>query len=181
MKHLLSACMLLLLAGCSIVSKDQCKNLNWYGRGYADALRGEPYSQGSRYISACRDQGIYLDIAPWQRGYQHNLNQMCPLNKARTLANSPQSYQGPCLAIPTFASAYHAELAKAQERAVLQKAEDDLVNIRREHAALRGKQDATSKARLQELEWSEFQLQQTLLELRPPVAVEGDVLNPSLH
>lgn len=180
MRHLFIAC-LLLLTGCSIVSKDQCRNLNWYGRGYADAMRGMPYADGARYASACRDQGVYLDIAPWQRGYQRHLNQTCPMDKARQLATSSQPYQGPCLAIPEFATRYHAEQAKAQERAVLQKAEDDLVKIRQEHALLRGKQDAASKSRLQELEWSEFQLQQTLLELRPPVAVEGDVLNPSLH
>ena len=74
MRHLFIAC-LLLLAGCSIVSKDQCRNLNWYCRGYADAMRGMPYADGARYASACRDQGVYLDIAPWQRGYQRHLNQ----------------------------------------------------------------------------------------------------------
>ena len=117
----------------------------------------------------------------WRRGYQRHLQQLCPLDKAKTLAVSEPNYQGSCLTIPAFASAYQQERGQAEERAALQKIEDELAAIRQERAKLQGRSDQASRARSQELEWQEFQLQQTLIELKPPVAVEGDVLNPSLH
>ena len=183
MKHLLATTLLLLLlgSGCSIVSKEQCQHLNWYGRGYADALKGKPLSQANVYANACRNQGVYLETSAWRRGYQRHLQQLCPIDKAKTLAVSEPNYQGSCLTIPAFASAYQQERGKAAERAALQKIEDELAAIRQERAKLRGLSDEASRARSQELEWHEFQLQQTLIELKPPVAIEGDVLNPGLH
>ena len=178
---LVTALLLLLCSACSIVSKEQCQHLNWYGRGYADALKGKPLSQADVYANACRNQGVYLDTSAWRRGYQRHLQQLCPVDKAKTLAISEPNYQGSCLTIPAFASAYQQERGKAEERAALQKVEDEMTRIRQELAALRGKQDKASRARCQELEWSEFQLQQSLIELKPPVAIEGEVLNPALH
>ncbi len=178
---LVTALLLLLCSACSVVSKEQCQHLNWYGRGYSDALNGKPLSQAEVYASACRDHGVYLDTSAWQRGYQRHLRQSCPIANAKPLAISEPNYQGNCLTIPEFARAYRQERSKAEERAALQKVEDEMTRIRQELAALRGKQDKASRARCQELEWSEFQLQQSLIELKPPVAIEGEVLNPALH
>ena len=171
-----------LLTGCTtLVSKEQCQHLNWYGRGYVDAERQRPLSFGQEYVAACRNHGVYLDIAPWQRGYQKSLRQSCPAYKAQTLAKQEQPYQGNCLLNPEFANHYRTAYRLAREQAAQQKEQQQLEQLRRQIQQLEGARDSASQQKLQQLRWQEYQLQEAMLESRPPLAVEAAVLNPELH
>lgn len=171
-----------LLTGCTtLVSKEQCEHLNWYGRGYVDAQRERPLSFGKEYVATCRSHGVYLDITPWQRGYQKSLRQSCPAYKARELASQQQTYQGNCLQNPEFAQVYREAYKQAREQAALQQDQQQLEQLRAQIKQLEGRTDSAAQQKLQQLRWQEYQLQESLLESRPPMAVEAEVLNPELH
>lgn len=174
---LLFATLLLLLTGCSVVTKEQCQHHNWYGRGYNDAKKGRPANYGQTYFQACRNQGVYLDLAPWQRGYRKQLKDQCPVSQAKTLATSQPNYHGPCLSLPDFNQAYQQARRDAEAAAHLQGVQNKLDTLRIERSRLLGKQDEASMQRSKELEWQSFQLEQELLELRQPLAVEAEPVN----
>lgn len=177
MKTTLLSTLLLLLTGCSLVSKEQCQHHNWYGRGYNDAKKNRPANYGQQYFQACRNQGVYLDIAPWQRGYQKQIKEQCPVSKAQSLATSQTKYVGPCFSDPEFAAAYRQAEAEAKAQAHLQALEKESKQIQQERSGLQGKQDAASQSRIRELDWRAFQLDQELLELRQPLAVDAEPVN----
>ena len=174
---LLFTALLLLLCGCSMVTKEQCQRHNWYGRGYNDAAKGRPATYGQTYFQACRNQGVYLDLAPWQRGYRKQLQEQCPVSKAKSLGSSQPEYKGSCLSLPEFAKAYEQARTEAQAAAHLKEVEGKLDTLRIERSRLLGKQDSASQQRSKELEWQSFQLVQELLELHQPLAVEAEPVN----
>lgn len=177
MKTTLLSVLLLLLTGCSLVSKEQCLHHNWYGRGYNDAKKNRPLTYGQQYFQACRNQGVYLDLAPWQRGYQKQIKEQCPVSKAQSLAQSSPPYQGACLSQPEFSRAYQQARRDAEAAAHLRELEKQLDSVHIEKSRLLGKQDQASLQRARELEWQSFQLDQELLELRQPLAVEAEPVN----
>lgn len=177
MKSILLSTLLLLLTGCSLVTKEQCQHHNWYGRGYNDAKKKLPANYGQRYFQACRNQGVYLDISPWQRGYQKQIQEQCPISKAESLATSQTKYSGPCFTLPAFAAAYRKAEAEAKAKAHLLALENEAKQIQQERSSLQGKQDAATQSRIRELDWRAFQLDQELLELRQPLAVDAEPVN----
>lgn len=177
MKSILLSTLLLLLTGCSLVTKEQCRHHNWYGRGYNDAKKNLPASYGQHYFQACRNQGIYLDISPWQRGYQKQIKEQCPISKAKSLASSQVRYSGPCFSDPEFAVAFRKAEADAKAKAHLNALENEVKQIQAERNKLQGKQDPATQSRIRELDWRAFQLDQELLELRQPLAVDAEPVN----
>lgn len=175
--------LLLLVTACSnhLVSKEQCRNANWYGRGFSDAQKGKPFAQGGSYANACRDQGVYLDLTRWQKGYGDGLKKLCPDNLALKVAGQTPAYQGPCLHQPDFVSKMKKEQKRQEEQARVKKAEQELGQIQLKLDQLNGKTDPDSRHQRQELQWQEFQLGQQLLELKQPMALEAEAVNPGLY
>lgn len=182
MKAPLMALFLLALTGCTtLVNQEQCQHLNWFGRGYVDAQRGRPLSFGQQYVASCRDHGVYLDITPWQRGYQKSLGQTCHAEVARQLATQAADYQGPCLQHPAFVEQYRTARAAFHQQQAEAKQAAELEALRQQIRELEGKNDRASADKKQALEWELYQRQAAQLESQTPMSVETAPLNPGLY
>ena len=63
---LLGACVL--AAGCTTVSDTDCRNADWYGLGFRDAILAmQP--QDLTYSEACAKHGVKIDSARYAQGW----------------------------------------------------------------------------------------------------------------
>lgn len=61
---------LLLLAGCAGgMTREECRETNWFQRGQLDGERGKPASQFRVYQKACGGRELVPDEVAWTKGY----------------------------------------------------------------------------------------------------------------
>ncbi|MGL6161232.1 DUF2799 domain-containing protein [Microbulbifer sp.] len=105
-----------LLAGCAVVSENECRSGLWYERGLQDGARGR--SQGLVYQIAqkCQEYGERVDSEAWLRGHEEGVEQYCTPENGYYQGRRGNSYGGVCTG-PTadlFMAEYQRGLAAYQ-------------------------------------------------------------------
>ncbi|NIZ05374.1 DUF2799 domain-containing protein [Pseudoalteromonas sp. HF66] len=87
---------LIVLAGCTSVSKDECLQANWQGIGYKHGADGTEYHDGLDALSQCGEYGVSADIDEYKEGYDLGLAVYCEPENGFTLGIQGVSYNGVC-------------------------------------------------------------------------------------
>ena len=87
---------LIVLAGCTSVSKNECLQADWYGIGYKHGADGTEYRDGIDALSQCSEYGVNADIAKYKVGYDQGLATYCEPENGFTLGMQGASYNGVC-------------------------------------------------------------------------------------
>jgi hypothetical protein len=78
--------LLLAGAGCSTMSKQECKVADWYLVGVEDAQKGQPKSRLDDHRKACAKANITPDIFKYEAGHEHGLKTYCTTQNGYAVA-----------------------------------------------------------------------------------------------
>ncbi len=87
---------LFFVVGCASETKVNCLSANWYQRGFQDALYGKPKNPADEFGQACIKEGIPLDNAKYDQGYQAGAKTFCHPKNAYQFGLEGFEYNGTC-------------------------------------------------------------------------------------
>jgi Protein of unknown function (DUF2799) len=88
--------LLVLVAGCATLNKDQCLRADWYAIGLEDGARGQPLERAGDHRRACAEHGVTPRIEPYLAGRNEGLKSYCTYEKGLSVGRAGQSYSGVC-------------------------------------------------------------------------------------
>jgi hypothetical protein len=116
MKHLMGiillAAVMLMVAGCASVSKEDCLLTDWYEIGRMDGRQGKPRTAFQGRAKACLEHGISADRQAYYDGHDQGLNYYCTEQKGLELGQQGLTYNSVCpLQLePNFRTGYNRGL-----------------------------------------------------------------------
>jgi hypothetical protein len=91
-----SAAVLLVLAGCGSMSKNECLTVDWRTVGYEDGVAGYSGDRIGQHRKACAKYGVSTDLELYQQGRERGLREFCtPVNGYR-IGSQGGGYAGVC-------------------------------------------------------------------------------------
>ena len=94
---LFSFCLiLLLLAGCATLNKEECLNADWYSIGYVDGARGYPASKIGEHRQACAEYSVKPEFDQYDKGRIAGLVEYCNPRNGYWLGTKGALYSGVC-------------------------------------------------------------------------------------
>lgn len=84
------------LAGCATLSKEQCRQGDWYGLGVADGRSGAPLDRMESHRRACAEYAVTLDERQYREGRDHGLREYCRWDTAFAAGLEGKRYQHVC-------------------------------------------------------------------------------------
>lgn len=103
-----------LLAGCAVVSEEECRAGLWYERGVEDGARGRNQSLVYDIAQTCQQEyGVRVDSEAWLRGHEEGVEQFCTPENGYRYGRRGRNYEGVCTG-PTadlFLDSYQRGLA----------------------------------------------------------------------
>jgi len=115
-KRLLLLALSVLLAGCAVISEDECRAGNWYERGVQDGARGRNQAVVGEIAQQCGEYGVQVDSEAWFRGHEEGVEQFCTPDNGYRYGRQGRRYNGVCSG-PTadlFVNAYQQGLVDHQ-------------------------------------------------------------------
>lgn len=85
-----------LLAGCAVVSEEECQAGLWYERGLQDGARGRGQSLIYEIAQKCQEYGARVDSDEWLRGHEEGVEQFCTAENGYYQGRRGNSYEGVC-------------------------------------------------------------------------------------
>lgn len=100
---------LLMVAGCASVSKEDCLLTDWYEIGRLDGRQGTPRTAFQGRAKACLEHGINADRQAYYQGHDLGLKYYCSEQKGFELGQKGLPYKSVCpLQLePDFRAGYH--------------------------------------------------------------------------
>ena len=94
---------LVLLAGCESMSKEECKVADWQRVGFKDGASGESERRLAAYTEDCGEIGIQPDAKAYRRGWDSGIQRFCTAaNGWREGVQGHVGKNGVCQAQPGF-------------------------------------------------------------------------------
>ena len=88
--------MLLYLAGCASVSKEDCLLTDWFEMGRMDGMQGKPRTVFQNRAKPCLEHGINADRQAYYQGHDEGLKYYCTEQKGFELGRQGLAYQPVC-------------------------------------------------------------------------------------
>lgn len=85
-----------LLAGCATLSREQCRQGDWFGIGEADGRAGEQTSRLQQHAQACAEYGTGVDERQYLAGRDQGLREYCRLDNAFAAGLQGRRHQRVC-------------------------------------------------------------------------------------
>lgn len=100
--------MLLCLSGCATMSKEECKQADWYLKGVEDATQGYPLDRVIEHGKACARVNIVPDMKEYREGHGKGARLYCVPEKGYSEGRNGAAYNNICPAElePEFLRAY---------------------------------------------------------------------------
>jgi hypothetical protein len=100
--------LILVLSGCSSMSKNECLTVDWRTVGYEDGVDGYPADRIAEHRKACAKYGVSTDLALYQQGREQGLQEYCKPANGYRVGVRGASYPSVCPAPlePAFAAAF---------------------------------------------------------------------------
>jgi hypothetical protein len=109
-RQLLSAsvALILVLSGCSSMSKNECLTVDWRTVGYEDGVDGYSADRIGEHRKACAKYGVSTDLALYQQGREQGLQEFCKPANGYRVGVRGSSYPSVCPAAleSAFAAAF---------------------------------------------------------------------------
>lgn len=96
MRLLIAFALLLTLASCASISKDECIAGNWEEIGFRDGTNGQFSSYIQSHAKACERVDVRPDPVAWERGRQRGLPAYCVPQKAYDIGRNGRSVNEVC-------------------------------------------------------------------------------------
>jgi hypothetical protein len=90
------AAIILLLAGCASVSKEDCLVTDWYEIGRMDGMQGKPRTVLQNRAKACLEHGINADRLAYYQGHDEGLKHYCTEQRGFELGRMGLAYRSVC-------------------------------------------------------------------------------------
>ena len=119
-------CLVALLSGCSTMSKEECKQADWYLKGVEDATKGFPLDRVVEHGKACARVNIVPDMKDYREGHAKGARLYCVPEKGYSEGRGGAAYNGICPVElePKFLRAYR----DGQELYNIQRNIDRMIN-----------------------------------------------------
>lgn len=88
--------LLCLLAGCATMSKDECRNADWYLKGLDDAGQGYALDRINDHAKACARVKITPDQMDYREGHKKGARLYCVPEKGYSAGRNGSAYNGIC-------------------------------------------------------------------------------------
>lgn len=134
-KYLGVMCLLVLLSGCATMSKEECKQADWYLKGVEDATHGFALDRVVEHGKACARVNIVPDMKDYREGHAKGARLYCVPEKGYSEGRGGAPYNGICPVElePKFLRAYR----DGQELFTIQRNIDRMANeINNNHAQI---------------------------------------------
>lgn len=95
-KYLGIMCLLMLLSGCATMSKDECKQADWYLKGVEDATQGYALDRVVEHGKACARVKIAPDMKDYREGHAKGARLYCVPEKGYSEGRKGSAYNGIC-------------------------------------------------------------------------------------
>ena len=89
-------CLIILLTGCSTLSRNQCQSSDWEKTGYGDGISGYKSAKLDLYNSSCKEHGIVPNETAYLTGYEKGNKKYCTSVKGLSEGMNYRSYLGVC-------------------------------------------------------------------------------------
>ena len=87
---------LMVLAGCASLGKEECLNADWRTIGYEDGTRGYSGSRIASHRKACAKHGVTPDLDQYEEGRLLGLREYCTPRNGYRLGTMGKGYNGVC-------------------------------------------------------------------------------------
>ena len=87
---------ILLLAGCATVSKEDCLVTDWFEVGRIDGMQGRPRTAFQNRAKPCLEQGVNADRQAYYQGHDEGLKYYCTQEKGFALGTKGLPYNSNC-------------------------------------------------------------------------------------
>ncbi|WP_193187051.1 DUF2799 domain-containing protein [Nisaea sediminum] len=103
----------LILAGCSSLSKEECRLGDWNAIGFADGSKGKGSKRIADHRKSCAEYGISPNLDAYLAGRERGLDHYCAPSNGYQAGLRDDDYDGVCRARDeaAFLAAYNAGLA----------------------------------------------------------------------
>jgi hypothetical protein len=103
-----SIVLMVMVSGCSSMSKNECLTLDWRTVGYEDGVDGYPGDRIAQHRKACAKYGVTTNLALYQQGREQGLREYCQPANGYRIGVRGGSYAGVCPATlePAFVAAF---------------------------------------------------------------------------
>jgi hypothetical protein len=100
---------ILALSGCATMSKEECKQADWYLKGVEDASQGYALDRVIEHGKACARANVVPDMKDYREGHVKGARLYCVPEKGYSEGRKGASYNGICPVEtePKFLRAYH--------------------------------------------------------------------------
>ncbi len=101
-------CLCTFVSGCATMSKEECKQADWYLKGVEDATQGHPLARVVEHGKACARIKIAPDMKDYREGHEKGARLYCVPEKGYGEGRKGAAYHGICPAAlePKFLRAY---------------------------------------------------------------------------
>lgn len=88
--------LVVVVAGCASVSKEDCLLTDWYEIGRLDGRQGKPRTVFQGRAKACLEHGISADRQAYYQGHDQGLKYFCSMQRGFELGQKGLPYQSVC-------------------------------------------------------------------------------------
>lgn len=138
---------ILVLGGCSTMSKEECLVSDWQAIGFEDGARGYTADRIGQHRKACSDYGIAPDLAAYRQGRDEGLEHFCTPQNGFNLGSAGGAYAGVCpKSLATDFSAAYAEGLRLHDlRSRVSGVDYQISSLKRQVSDLEGQIDANEQ------------------------------------
>jgi len=107
---IVNVALLLILGGCSSMSKNECLTVDWRTVGYEDGVSGYSGDRIGEHRKACAKYGVSTDLDAYQEGRARGLQEFCKPGNGYRIGVQGGAYYGVCPAVlePAFVAAFNS-------------------------------------------------------------------------
>ena len=91
-----SVALLVLVAGCATLDKNECLRADWYAVGLEDGARGQAVERLGNHRRACAEHGITPQTERYIAGRAEGLKSYCTYERGVSVGRSGQGYSAVC-------------------------------------------------------------------------------------
>lgn len=88
--------MLIVVGGCTTLTKEECLYANWRTIGYEDGVRGHTADRIGRHRRACAEHGVVPDHRAYLTGREEGLQAFCQPHNGYNFGREGKTYQAVC-------------------------------------------------------------------------------------
>jgi hypothetical protein len=90
------ALLVLLVAGCASMDKEECASADWYTVGLEDGARGRAIERLGDHRRACADHGVAPQAEAYMKGRAEGLKSFCTYERGYSEGRAGHGYSGSC-------------------------------------------------------------------------------------